>query len=170
MENINKYLEAQGGHFAVEQERYGGSYRAIVCHRSACEFIFDALEGDDIEATQMQSFFWSNALFPSATSSSLQEAISNLDAKLAVMYSFEQCTGVYKWKAKANFELKAAYDQAEGEEPIFYDVSWLDIINDLFCGSPFYYDKAEDEATPTHRRNLHALLNFDYSGQFKDLK
>ncbi|ATC60112.1 hypothetical protein [Vibrio anguillarum] len=89
MENITKYLEAKGGHFAVEQERYGGAYRAIIGHRSACEFIFDALEGDDNEATQMQSFFWSNSLFPSATGSSLQEAISNLDEKLAVMYTFE---------------------------------------------------------------------------------
>ena len=54
---------------------------------------------------------------------------------------------------------------------IIQGVDWLDIINDLRgVGSAFYYDEAEEEATPTVRRDLHALLTFNYSGPFKNFK
>jgi hypothetical protein len=170
MEFIHKYLEAKGGHFAVEQERYGGSYRAIVCHRSACEFIFDNLEGDDLEGTQMQSFFWDNPLFPSATGSTTQEAIANLDAKLKVLYTFKQEQDVRKWEAIPNFELKVAYDCEDGEEQSYYEVSWLDIINDLHDAGRWFYEEAKEKANPTNRRDLHALINFKYTGDLLSLR
>lgn len=56
MDNIYKYLQSEGGHFAVEQERYGGSYRAIVCHRSACNFIFDNLEETILKVLRCKIF------------------------------------------------------------------------------------------------------------------
>lgn len=164
MDSIHRYLEAKGGHLAVEQERYGGSYRAIVCHRSACDFVFDNLEGDNLEGTQMQSFFWENPLFPSATGSNVQEAIANLDAKLSILYTFEKCAGVSKWNALPNFELKAPHDCEEGEEQSFYDVSWLDIIRDLEGAGKWFYEEAKEQASPTNRRDLHALINFKYTG------
>ncbi|MEZ8028557.1 hypothetical protein [Enterovibrio norvegicus] len=170
MDQIQKYLEAEGGHFAVEQERYGGSYRAIVCHRSACEFIFDNLEGDDLEGTQMQSFFWDNPLFPSATGNTTQEAIASLDAKLKVLYTFKQDQGARKWKAIPNFELKATHDCEDGEDQTQYDVSWLDIINDLDDAGRWFYEEAKEEATSSHRRDLHALINFKYTGDFLSLR
>lgn len=165
MDNIYKYLQSEGGHFAVEQERYGGSYRAIVCHRSACNFIFDNLEGDDLEGTQMQNFFWDNALFPSAIGNTIKEASDHLDSKLSVLYTFEQQSGGRKWRAIPNFELKAADDK----EHTFYDVSWLDIINDLKGTGTWFYDEAKEQASPTELRGLHALINFKYTSDLLSL-
>lgn len=170
MDAIYKYLESQGGHFAVEQERYGGGYRAIVCHRSACDFVFDMLEGDDIEGTQMQFFLGDNPLFPTATGSNVQEAVTKLDSKLNLLYTFEQSDGIRKWKALPNFELKALHDCEDGEEQTYYDVSWLDIINDLYGAGKWFYEQAKEEATPSHRRDLHALVNFEYTGDVLSLK
>jgi hypothetical protein len=170
MQIIEKYLESEGGQFAVEQERYGGSYRAIVCHRSACDFIFDNLEGDDLDGTQMQSFFWDNALFPSATGNTVQEAVENLESKLKILYTFEKQSGVKNWLAVRNFELKAPYDCDGDEEQTFYDVSWLDIINDLkLVSSRYFYESAKEQASLTKRRDLHALIKFNYTGDFLSL-
>lgn len=171
MEIITKYLESEGGQFAVEQERYGGLYRAIVCHRSACDFIFDNLDGDDLDGTQMQSFFWDNALFPSATGNTVQEAVENLESKLKILYTFEKQSGVKKWVALRNFELKAPYDCDDDEDQTFYDVSWLDIINDLkLVSSRYFYESAKEQSSQTKRRDLHALVNFKYTDDFLSLK
>lgn len=45
LDALNKYLEATQDHLGVEDQRYGGGFRAIVAHRSATDFLFDMLEG-----------------------------------------------------------------------------------------------------------------------------
>lgn len=45
----NKYLEATEDHLGVEDQRYGGGFRGIVAHRSATDFLFDMLKGDDFQ-------------------------------------------------------------------------------------------------------------------------
>ncbi len=47
LDALNKYLEATQDHLGVEDQRYGGGFRAIVAHRSAANFLFDKLEGSD---------------------------------------------------------------------------------------------------------------------------
>ncbi len=56
LDALNKYLEATQDHLGVEDQRYGGGFRAIVAHRSAANFLFDKLEGGDFDGTEAQSF------------------------------------------------------------------------------------------------------------------
>lgn len=117
----------------------------------------------------MQNFFWDNALFPSAIGNTIKEASDHLDSKLSVLYTFEQQSGGRKWRAIPNFELKAAHDCSDDKEQTFYDVSWLDIINDLKGTGTWFYDEAKEQASPTELRDLHALINFKYIGNLSSL-
>lgn len=169
LEALNKYLEATQHHLGVEGERYGGGFRAIVAHRSTADFLFEMLDGGDFEATEAQAFLGENPLFPSAWGNTPQDAIKKLNAKLALLYKFESSTNVYKWKARARFELKAQYDAAPGEERGWYNVSWSDIVNDLQSDSTYYYEASKDECGGSVKRDLHALRNFKYEGEFAGL-
>lgn len=170
MESIDKYLEASQHHLGVEGERYGGGFRAIVAPRPSTEFLFGMLEGDDLEGTEAQSFFAENPLFPSAWGTTASEALKKLNAKLTLLYHFEASTGVYKWKAEPKFSLLANYDSRPGEVPQTYKVSWADVVEDLFGDSTYFYEAAKRSCSATHKRDLHALLNFEYEGELSGLR
>nr|WP_192963495.1 hypothetical protein [Pseudomonas fluorescens]CEK42338.1 hypothetical protein PQBR57_0385 [Pseudomonas fluorescens SBW25] len=164
-----KYLEATQDHLGVESERYGGGFRAIVAHRSATDFLFDMLEGDDFQGTETQAFLGDNPLFPSAHGATPQEALQKLDAKIGLLYQFEPSPSGYKWIAKRRFVLKAQYDTEPGEERGWYDVSWSDIVQDLRSNKLYYYEDAKSKCGDSVRRDLHALVSFKYEGEFASL-
>lgn len=166
---LNKYLEATQDHLGVEGERYGGGFRAIVAHRSATDFLFDMLGGDDFQGTETQAFLGDNPLFPSAYGATPQEALQKLDAKIGLLYQFEPSKGAYKWKAQSRFVLKAQYDADPGEARGWYDVSWSDIVNDLQSNSSYFYDDSKAKCSDVVRRDLHALVSFKYEGEFASL-
>jgi hypothetical protein len=168
-ESLNKYLEATQHHLGVEGERYGGGFRAIAAHRTTTDFLFEMLEGDDLEATEAQAFLQENPLFPSAWGNTPQDALQKLDAKLGVLYRFSPGESVYKWRAEATFKLTALYDADLGAVRSPYDVRWEDIVRDLRSSSPWYYDDAKSHCSDCERRDLHALLNFKYEGVFERL-
>ncbi|TCV51405.1 hypothetical protein [Pseudomonas sp. 460] len=166
---LNKYLEATQDHLGVEGERYGGGFRAIVAHRSATDFLFDMLGGDDFQGTETQAFLGDNPLFPSARGATPQEALQKLDAKIGLLYQFEPNNGAYKWKAQSRFVLKAQYDAEPGEARGWYDVSWTDIVQDLRSNELYYYEDAKSNCGDTVKRDLHALVSFKYEGEFASL-
>lgn len=168
LENINKYLSATSAHLGLEKENYGGSYRAIVAHRSRVEFLFDKLDGDDIEGTQAQSFFAENSLFPSASGSTPYEALEKLDKKLGILYRFEALE-FDRVKAIPNFELSAEDDCAPDEEQTFSNVYWDDVVHDLNSTATYFYENAKEYASARNRRSLFALINFQYKDEFKNL-
>lgn len=169
LDALNKYLEATQDHLGVEDQRYGGGFRAIVAHRSAADFLFDMLEGDDFQGTEAMAFLGDNPLFPSATGKTPQEALEKLNAKLGLLYSFEPSASVYKWKAIRRFELKAQYNAEPGKERGWYDVSWVDIVGDLKSSSLYWYEDSKASCSDSEKRDLHALINFKYEGPFEDL-
>jgi hypothetical protein len=166
---LNKYLEATQDHLGVEGERYGGGFRAIVAHRSATDFLFDMLEGDDIQGTETQAFFGDNPLFPAAYGATPQEALQKLDQKIGLMYQFEPGNGEFGWEAKRRFVLKAQYDADDGEERGWYDVSWTDIVDNLKSTSTYYYENSKAQCGDSEKRDLHALVSFQYEGHFASL-
>lgn len=170
MESINKYIEATQHHLGVEGERYGSGYRAIVAPRPSIEFLFGKLEGDDLDGTEAQSFFAENPLFPSAWGETVSEALEKLNAKLAILYHLEASDSVYKWRAEPKFSLLANYDPNPGKAPLTYQVSWADVVDDLFGHSAYFYEAAKASCSATHKRDLHALLNFNYEGEFSGLR
>src|SRR3990167_6661981 len=97
LDALNKYLEATQDYLGLEDQRYGGGFRAIVAHRSATEFLFGMLDGGDFEATEAMAFLGDNPLFPSSTGATPQEALQNLSDKLGLLYQFEPSTGTFKW-------------------------------------------------------------------------
>lgn len=170
MDSLNKYLEATQHHLGVEGERYGGGFRAIVAPRPATDFLFDMLEGGDIEGTQAQFFLGENPLFPSAYGRTPHEALQKLDAKLALLYRFESVSSVFKWRIEPLFELKANYDADPGETPSTYQVSWADVVQDLQSNSDYFYEHEKERSSPTVNRDLYALVNFKYEGPFAQLR
>ena len=167
---LNKYLEATQDHLGVEGERYGGGFRAIVAHRSAADFLFDMLDGDDFQGTEAQAFLGDNPLFPSAWGATPQEAIQKLDAKLGLLYQFEPNKSGYRWTAQSRFLLRAQYDADEpGEERGWYDVSWVDIVHDLKSSSPYFYEDSKRSCSDSVKRDLHALISFKYEDEFASL-
>jgi hypothetical protein len=169
LDALNKYLEATQHHLGVEGERYGGGFRAIVAHRSATDFLFDMLEGDDIQGTETQAFLGDNPLFPAAYGATPQEALQNLDQKISLLYDFEPGNGGFGWEAKQRFLLKAQYDADAGEERGWYDVSWIDIVDDLKSATTYYYEDSKAKCGDSHKRDLHALVSFQYEGPFASL-
>lgn len=170
LDSLNKYLEATQDHLGVEGERYGGGFRAIVAHRSAIDFLFDMLEGDDIQGTEAQAFLGENPLFPSAWGATPQEAIQKLDEKLGLLYKFEPSSSVYRWTAQNRFSLKAQYDADEpGEERGWYDVSWVNIVHDLKSRSSYFYEDSKRSCGDSIKRDLNALISFKYDGEFASL-
>lgn len=169
LDALNKYLEATQDHLGVEDQRYGGGFRAIVAHRSATDFLFGMLDGGDFEATEAMAFLGDNPLFPSAIGATPQEALQNLSAKLGLLYQFETSTGAFKWKATSRFQLKAQYDADPGEDRGWYDVSWLDIVQDLRSKELYYYESAKSDCGESVKRDLHALITFKYEGEFASL-
>ncbi|MFA0809475.1 hypothetical protein [Microbulbifer epialgicus] len=169
-ENINKYIEATSKHLGVEDERYGGGYRAIVAHRCWVDFLFDKLEGDDLDGIQVQLFFTENPLFPAAYGGTASEALENLDKKLGALYKFEPKDGPYRWRAIPRYSLKAQHDCEPGEEQTYYDVDWDDVVSDLRTSSRYFYEDSKENSGPREKRNLHALINYRYEGDFNHLQ
>lgn len=169
LNNLLQYLEATSKHLGVERERYGSGYRAIIAHRDCVDFLFDRLEGDDNDGTQVQMFFAENPLFPSGYGLTPSEALHNLDDKLGALYSFVETGCVYKFRAEPKFKLEAGHDCALGEDQTFYEVCWDDIIRDLNSTGTYFYEQSKEKATVRECRNLHALLNFEYTDEFKAL-
>lgn len=171
LDNVNKYLSATADHLGVEEERYGGGFRAIVAPRAAADFLFGMLEGDDLQGTEAQAFLEENPLFPSAHGESPAEALQRLDAKLGLLYHFESGTNRTGWMATRRFELKAQYDAEPGEEPAWYDVRWGDIVEDLrLSNAAYYYQSSVESCSTTEKRDLHALIHFEYEGAFAALR
>ena len=175
MEAIDKYLEATLHQLAIEDERYGGGWRAIVAPSAAIEFLFEMLCGDDIEGTQAQLFLSTNPLFPSAWGKTPSEALQNLDTKLALLYRFESVSAKFRcnWSLVPQFSLLALHDPEPGESPSSYQVEWVDIVQDLRAAraeTNYFYDEARDSSSATKMRDLHALVNFKYDGTFAQLK
>lgn len=172
METINKYLEATLHRLAIDEERYGGGWRAIVAPGAAIEFVFDMLGGDDIEGTQAQLFLSVNPLFPSAWGRTPSDALAKLDAKLSVLYRFES-SGTEGWSAEPQFNLLAQHDSdADDEVSSSYQVMWVDVTQDLrtmHAETKYFYDEARDRCSATQMRDLHALLNFKYEGVWAQL-
>lgn len=169
-DSLNKYLEATQDHLGVEGERYGGGFRAIVAHRSATDFLFGMLEGSDLEGTEAQAFLGENPLFPSAWGKTPLEALQKLDAKLGILYRFEPTPKrAYTWEAHPQFELKAQYDAEPSEVQTWYDVRWLEVVQDLQSDSIYYYEYSKEHCGLREKRDLHALLNFKYEGEFAHL-
>lgn len=169
LDAINKYLEATQDHLGVQGERYGSGFRVIIANRSITSFLFEMLEGDDTDAAEAQSFLRENPLFPSAWGKTPQEALTKLDAKLALLYQFEPDPGVYKWRVIPRFKLMSQYDAGPGESRDWYPVSWTDIVNDIQSSSPCYYEASKKECNDSVKRDLHALINFKYEGEFARL-
>ena len=170
LDALNKYLEATQDHLGVEDQRYGGGFRAIVAHRSAANFLFEKLEGGDFDGTEAQSFLNENPLFPSATGKTPQDALQKLNDKPELIYQFEPNSGVYKWAAIPRFKLQAQYDADPGEARSWYDVCWIDVVNDLQSDALYFYENCRDNCSDRVKRDLHALVNFKYEGIFAGLK
>lgn len=174
LDNINKYLEATCQFLGIADERYGGGFRAIICHQANVDWLHNRLTGDDFEGTQTQAFFGKNPIFPACWGGTASEAIEKLDQKLGILYEFVPTpNGVYKWKCQPKFSIRAQYDCNPGNEIEYYEVSWDMVVEDLhdsFKKDPsWYYESAEDESGPTTYRNLHALLNAVIPDDFKAL-
>jgi hypothetical protein len=171
LDNLNKYLAATSDHLGLEQERYGGSFCAIVAPRPATEFLFRMLEGDDVEGTEAQDFLWSNPLFPAASAEAPSEALARLDAKLGLLYRFASGPRGTGWMAIPQFTLRAQFDSEPGEPPEWYDVRWGDVIQDLqLSPSRYFYEGSVEVCSATRQRDLHALIHFDYVGTLESLK
>lgn len=172
MESIDKYLNATLHRLAVEEERYGGGWRAMVAPGTTIDFVFDMLGGDDIEGTQMQFFLSDNPLFPSARGQTPSEALGKLDVKLSVLYRF-QFLDKGNWRTVAQFNLLAHHDSDPDDESLSsYQVEWGDVIQDLrsmHSETKYFYDEARDRCSATQMRDLHALLNFKYEGVLAQL-
>ncbi|WP_205417988.1 hypothetical protein, partial [Pseudomonas savastanoi] len=50
-----------------------------------------------------------------------------------------------------------------------YDVSWLDIVQDLRSKELYYYESAKSDCGESVKRDLHALITFKYEGEFASL-
>lgn len=171
MESLNKYLAATSQSLGVEEERYGGGFRAIVAHRYDANFLFDRLGGDDFAGTQAQAFLNENPLFPSAWGKTPSEAMQKLDNKLGILYRFAFTNeDLTNWKAVPLFDLRAEHDVDPAETASTYQVQWGDILQDLQSDSVHFYDAAVDACNSRHKRNLHALVTFKYDGAFAQLK
>jgi len=168
LENVNNYLSATHTHLGIEIERYGGSYRAIVAHRTSVDFLFDQLGGDDNDGTQAQYFFADNPLFPSARGSTASEALENLNTKLGILYRFESLK-FNRIEAIPNFRLIAEDDCDSNDEQTFHNVNWDDIVFDLRSSATYFYEHAKEDASTRKRRSLFALINFQYKDEFKHL-
>lgn len=166
---LNKYLEATQYHLGVEDQRYGGGFRAIVSNRTKVDYLFAMLEGGDIEASEAMAFMDENPLFPSAMGETPQGALQNLSAKLDLLYEFKPSEGVFKWEAKQRFELKAQYDTEPDEPESWYHVSWEDVVGDLRTSELFFYEASKSACSEKEKRNLHALINYQYEGPFATL-
>jgi hypothetical protein len=152
--------------------RYGGGFTALVASSEAASFLFDMLSSDDNDATQAQEFLADNPLFPAARGEAATDALEKLDGKLGLLYRYERATagGARGWQAVRRFTLIAPHDCEAGEPQTWYDVHWDALIEDLRSQrSPFFYSDASSRVGLRTRRNLKALVEFDYAGDFAAL-
>jgi hypothetical protein len=159
IEFLEAYLDKMDMPLAIEQERYGGGYRAIILHRGWTEWIFNNLSGDDNDGTEAQALL-SNQLLPTSYGNSLEQCLRRLSAKLEALY--EITDEPYRNGVKRKFKLVAECDVALGEEIEFYDVEFEDVIQNCSGYGSYWYEKAVDESTNKVNRELHALVNFKW--------
>tara|TARA_R110000737_G_C14454661_1_gene463824 strand:- start:115 stop:648 length:534 start_codon:yes stop_codon:yes gene_type:complete len=159
IEFLESYLDKMDMPLAVEQERYGGGYRAIILHRGWTEWIFDKLSGDDNDGTQAQDLLTNN-LLPTAYGDSLSQSLRRLSAKLEALYEITDEPG--RNGVKRKFKLLAECDVDEGEEQSFYEVEFEDAVRDCTGRSSYWYDEAKENCTSRKDRDLHALINFKW--------
>lgn len=183
MINLDYYLGATSDHLGVEANRYGRGFWAMALHTSASDFMFDMLTGDDERGLATFQFLQENPLFPAAYGDSPMSALAALDRKLGLLYCFNPREGwiadngeVTRWTETPQFSLKALCDPEPGNPSSWYDVSWLNIVEDLMeskSAIPYganYYRDARETCGPLEKRNLHALANFSYDGEWAKLK
>ena len=156
---LDTYIDKMGLPLIVDQERYGGGYRAVVLHMDWATWIFDKLEGDDFDGTQAQCLL-SNELLPTAYGNSLSQALRRLSAKLEALYLITNEDG--RKGVKRKFSLIADYDCEKSEEQTSYEVDFNEIINDCRGRSTYWYDAAIEKCSNKNKRDLHALINFDW--------
>jgi hypothetical protein len=153
---IDQYIAVTDYYLGISSERYGGGFRAIVGNRSLVDWCFEIIDGEDLAAGELQDFFCENPLFPSSHGGSISGALSALNFKLNSLYEFED-TPIPKYEMKAQCE---ADSSGETEE---YNVSWDDILTDLFKAQRqqeyHFYSFAKEQASPRRFRNLYALIN-----------
>ena len=169
LDALNKYLAATQAHLGIEDQRYGGGFRAIVAHRSTTDFLFDMLDGDDFQGTEAMYFLEENYLFPSSCGATAQLALEKLNAKIGLLYKFEQGPSKFTLNAIRRFKLKAQYDVDPGEELSWYDVTWERVVDDLRSKELHFYQDSKNNCGVSVRRDLHALISFKYEGEFASL-
>ena len=170
MKNINNYLEETDAHLGVELERYGGLYRAILAHRDNVNFLFELLDGGEIEGIEIQSFFADNPLFPSDTGKTPTKALAALNIKLGKLYEFSRSSNLETVQLSRKFKLVAEHDIEPDEEQTYYDVNWDDIVDDLQDSNNLYiYSSTKEETSAREKRHLHSLVNFQYSGELLNI-
>lgn len=158
---LDNYVKKMGVPLIVDQERYGGSYTAIVMHMDWATWIFYKLGGDDFDGTQAQ-YLLSNQLLPAASGNSLSQALRRLNAKLEALYSITDEDG--RNGVKRKFSLVAEHDIKDGEAQTFYDVDFNNVVNDCRGSESktYWYDEAKEQCSNKINRDLHALINFDW--------
>ena len=156
---LDAYSKKMGVSLIVDQERYGGSYTAIVMHMDWATWILDKLEGDDFDCTQAQ-YLLSNQLLPVASGNSLSQALRRLNGKLEALYSITDEDG--RNGVKRKFSLVAEHDVKDGEAQTFYDVDFNDVVNDCRGNKTYWYDESVDQCSNKIKRDLHAVINFDW--------
>lgn len=156
---LDAYANKMNVPLIVDQERYGGSYTAIVMHMDWATWIFDKLGGDDFDGTQAQ-YLLSNQLLPVASGNSLSQALRRLNEKLKALYSITDEEG--RNGVKRKFSLVAEHDVKDGEALTFYDVDFNDVISDCRGKGTYWYDEAVENCSNKIKRDLHALINFDW--------
>ena len=169
LENLNKYIEATNAYLGLQEEKYCDRYIAITLHKFGVEFLFEKLNGNDDELMECQDFLYDNPLFPFASGKTPTEALVNLDRKLGILYSFQVDNNSNITSAIGNFLLKAEHDIDEGEQQTYYDVCWNNIVSDLHSPSNDFYSRAKEKANNRVKRDLFALLKFEYVGVFAQL-
>lgn len=163
---LERYLDKMGAPLSVEQVRYGREYLVLVLSRSSAEFLYDMLEGDDIEGTQAQYFLSEHGLFPAAKGRSLGQALRRLSAKLEAMYTLTDKPG--RAGIQRKFELLAQHDTASGEAPSYYEVQFEQVVEDLRGRGRYWFEEAKEECSQTQRRDLHAWVNFQWTADLNE--
>ncbi len=169
IEFLEKYAKLADTTLRIEQERYGGSYRAIILPNYLSEFLFDNLSGDDKDGTETQFFFGENSLFPSADGDTIGQSLRRLSAKLEVMYTLhDNPTLPSRLNIIPNFSLFKTVEY-DNERPEIQMVSFEDVVEDLMRGGNgiYWYSELKAKASQKTYPNFHALLNVELTDAIK---
>jgi hypothetical protein len=158
MEHINKYLNVSGYFLGVEDQRYGGGYRAIIGNRYKVNWLFELMECDGFDSEQVETFLCENPIFPSSYGENVSSALIALDKKLSMIFDFTP-----EGKANPKFNLEAEYDDSTEK----FTVSWNDIMDDV-CSAyeqhkgGFFYEEAKKNCSTSKLKCLYSLINCNF--------